>query len=38
MRNERVEDIGDEVHCWGSLRVIGRKRQTKPQDGIGVIA
>ena len=38
MRNERVEDIGDEVHRRGLLRVIVRKRQAKLEDGVGVVA
>ena len=30
MRNKGMKHIGDEVHCWGSFRVVARKRQPKP--------
>jgi len=38
VRNERVEDIGDEVHGRGLFGVIVGKRQAKLEDGIGVVA
>jgi len=38
MRNERVEDIGDEVDGRGLFGVIVGKRQAKFEDRVGVVA
>jgi hypothetical protein len=38
VRNERVEDISDEVHGRGLFGVIMGKRQAKLEDGIGIVA
>lgn len=38
MRNERVEDISDEVHGRRLFGVVVGKRQAKFEDGIGVVA
>ena len=38
MGNERVKDVGDEMHSRGLFGVIAGKCQPKLQDGIGVVA
>lgn len=37
MGNERVKDVGDEMHGRGLFGVIAGKCQPKLQDGIGVV-